>query len=258
MISCLCVTRGDRPALLANAVGDFARQDHAERELLILHDGDDAAAGAIAAIVARTPGAHRVRIERVAPGRPLGALRTLAMARAGGDWVCQWDDDDRYHPQRLSLQWSLAMRERAGAVFLVDQLHHFVATRTLSWDDWSREPYPMNLIQGSVLARRDLMPPYPDLPRGEDTLQTHALLRRAATTGTRIARLCGKGWCYIYTFHGGNVWDGAHHEAIARAKHLQPAILLPRLDALRQRLGEYAPAPGPVTIRLGAEAVAVA
>ena len=43
MISCLCVTRGDRPGLLSEAVGDFVRQTFPDRELVILHDGDEAA-----------------------------------------------------------------------------------------------------------------------------------------------------------------------------------------------------------------------
>ena len=42
LISCLCVTRG-RVALLGRAVGCFLEQTHAQRELLILFESDDAA-----------------------------------------------------------------------------------------------------------------------------------------------------------------------------------------------------------------------
>jgi hypothetical protein len=52
MISCLCVTRGDRPGLLSEAVSDFVRQTFPDRELVILHDGDEAADARVAAIVA--------------------------------------------------------------------------------------------------------------------------------------------------------------------------------------------------------------
>jgi hypothetical protein len=99
----------------------------------------------------------------------------------------------------------------------------------------------MNVIQGTILARRDVMPPYPDLGKGEDTLQTHALLRAEASTAFRVSRLRGMGWCYIYRPHGGNAWDAAHHRAISTVKHLAQASLLPRLALLRNRLKEYQP-----------------
>jgi hypothetical protein len=48
MISCLCVTRGDRPGLLSEAVADFVRQTFQDRELVILHDGDDSVHAGVA------------------------------------------------------------------------------------------------------------------------------------------------------------------------------------------------------------------
>lgn len=161
-------------------------------------------------------------------------MRNVAVARARGEWICQWDDDDRYHPERLRLQWEHAQSEQAAVNYLVDQLHWF-------GPDWSGEFYPMNVIQGTILARRDVMPPYPDIGRGEDTLQTHALLRAEASNAFRVSRLRGMGWCYIYRYHGGNVWDAAHHRAISAVKRLDQARLLPRLALLRNRLKDYWP-----------------
>jgi len=249
MISCLCVTRG-RLELLAEAIGDFARQTFADRELVILHDADDERHRAIAALAEAQPGAT-IRVERAPAGLRLGGLRTLAVARARGAWVCQWDDDDRYHPRRLQLQWDCAAAEGAAVNYLVDQLHWFCAEALLCWDDWDREPYPTNLIQGTLLARRDILPPYPDIPAGEDTAHTHALLRAAAVSGFGVSRLRGAGWCYVYRYHGGNVWNGAHHRAISLAKHLPPARLLPRLPALRERLAEYDARLPPLRLPIG-------
>ncbi len=251
MISCLCVTRGDRLGLLAEAIGDYRRQTFPDRELLVLHDGDDARHRAILALAEAGAGAP-IRVEQVAPGLRLGGLRTLAIERARGDWICQWDDDDRYHPLRLQMQWDSAAAEGAAVNYLADQLHWFRPDGLLCWDDWDSEPYPMNLIQGTILARRDVLPPYPDLPAGEDTAQTYALLRDAAERGFGVSRLRGAGWCYVYSYHGGNVWDAAHHRAISAAKHLKPARLLPRLPALRARLAEYEPALPPLRIPVGA------
>lgn len=255
MISCLCVTRGDRRNLLENAIVDFTRQSFADRELLILHDGDDTVAAAIDGIAARQPQIAPIRVERIAPGTRLGGLRNIAIERASGDWICQWDDDDRHHPERLALQWDDAHKKRASVGYLVDQLHWFPGEGLLFWDDWNSESYPMNLIQGTILARRDVLPAYPDLPRGEDTLHTHALLRKAARDGFGVSRLRGVGWCYVYTYHGGNVWDLRHHQAISRSKHLPPAALLPRLAELRKRLTDYSPNLGNLCMPCGNDTI---
>ena len=207
MISCLCVTRARRMALLAEAVADFVGQSHDARELVLLHDGDGLDHADIVALAARYPQAA-IRVVQSAPGQSLGALRNHG----------------------------------AAVGYLVDQLHWFTAEDALFWDDWDSEPFPLNLIQGSILARRDIMPPYPDLPRGEDTLHTHRMLRLAATEGFGVSRLRGAGWCYIYRHHGQNVWNEAHHRAISQAKRLSAARLLPRLADLRARLAEYQPA----------------
>ena len=253
MISCLCITRGDRSALLSEAVSDFLRQTFSDRELVLLHDGDDAIHAAVSAIAAAHAGAP-IRIERVAPGPKLGELRNIAVARARGEWICQWDDDDRYHPDRLRLQWEHAQSERAAVNYLVDQLHWFQADNAIFWDDWAGEPYPMNVIQGTILARREVMPPYPNLGRAEDTLQTHALFRAEASNAFRVSRLHGVGWCYIYRYHGINVWDAAHHRAISAVKHLAPPRLLPRLGLLRDRLNEYRPQLPTMRMHLGSGA----
>ena len=240
MISCLCVTRGDRPGFLSKAVADFVRQTFPDRELVILHEGDDAVDARVRAIVSPHAGAP-IRVERTAPGPKLGGLRNIAIARARGEWICQWDDDDRHHPARLRLQWERAQSEGAAVNYLVDQLHLFEPENILFWDDWNAEPYPLNIIQGTILARRSVLPPYPDIGPGEDTLQTHALFRAEASKAFRVSRLGDMGWCYIYRFHGANAWDAEHHRAISALKHLPPARLAPRLALLREQLKDYRP-----------------
>ncbi|HEX6834025.1 MAG TPA: hypothetical protein VF132_10880, partial [Rudaea sp.] len=112
------------------------------------------------------------------------------------------------------------------------------------WDDWNRETYPLNLVQGTLLARRDRMPDYPAIARGEDTGLVLQILHRDET----IARVRDAGWCYVYVYHGSNAFGAAHHEAISRAKHLRLAALLQREALLRARLGEYRPPLGALRI----------
>jgi glycosyltransferase involved in cell wall biosynthesis len=254
MISCLCVTRNDRMALLKQAIGDFARQIFEPRELVIVHDGGPARQSEIEDL-SRTFMPVMIRAICQPRGQSLGTLRNAALDAARGDWVCQWDDDDRYHPRRLTLQWDHLTEKSAAAGFLVDQLHWFTRTDELFWDDWDVEPFPMNVIQGTMLAHRSFMPRYADMPRGEDTALTVAMLRAAAERGGRIARLRDVGWCYIYRQHGANVWDEQHHRAISYLKHIRASRLLPLIPVLQQRLAEFTPALPPLRLKTGRDLV---
>lgn len=101
LISCLCPTYNRYPQLgflLEESVECFLRQDHADKELLILND---------------TPGQKlrfdhpQIRIfnsERRLPD--LSAKIQYLLDRAHGDVFCRWDDDDLSLPWRLS--YSLA------------------------------------------------------------------------------------------------------------------------------------------------------
>jgi len=240
MISCLMVTQPGRLALARLAIADFAAQTHRERELLVLHDGD-ADLHAELERAAATHGAA-IRVLRQPARATLGSLRNAAVVAAMGDFICQWDDDDRFHPERLALQWQALHDAQADFCFLTDQLHWFPASGDMFWDDWSRESHPFDVVQGTLLGRRSRMPRYPDAVRGEDT----ALLVELLRSNEKIARLRDAGWCYAYVYHGRNAFEFAHHVAISRAKALGFAALLRRERTLRQRLGEYRPGFGAV------------
>jgi glycosyltransferase involved in cell wall biosynthesis len=238
-ISCLTVTRTSRLPGLELAIGDYARQTHAERELVIVHDGGGEFDRAIAGIVAQHR-APQVRSRSVAAGQTLGALRNCAVDAAEGALVCQWDDDDRYHPERLDVQARALATAAADFAFLTDQLHWFPRSQRMTWDDWRGEAHPLDFVQGTLMGRRAAMPRYEPLARGEDT----ALCARIVASGNRIERIDNAGWGYIYVCHGDNAWSDAHHWAIAHAKAMPPARLLARAPILAQRLQEYAPPPG--------------
>jgi glycosyltransferase involved in cell wall biosynthesis len=236
MISCLTVTREARFSSLQRAVADFVRQTWTERELVIVHDGDAAFDARLTAFAALHEGAA-IAVHRQAGTRTLGELRNAAIDAARGDIVCQWDDDDRYHPRRLELQFAAMRVENSEFCFLTDQLHLFAADRTMYWDDWNLEVHPLNLVQGTLLGSRAALGRYPALPRGEDTPLILDLLRR----GRRITRLRDHGYLYVYVFDGLNAWDYEHHAAISAWKRFRGARLLSFEGTLRARLAEYDP-----------------
>lgn len=244
MISCLTISTASRWPLLRQAIVDFSRQTFADRELVIVYEGDRAFSSHLEQEIASYSSLLRVRLHPAPPEQTLGALRNLSVSLAEGELVCQWDDDDRHHPLRLQRQMDALAGEAADACFLVDQMHLFMATQEIFWEDWDREPYPMNLIPGTLLAKKLQLPQYPDEPRGEDSALISGLLRDER----RIARLRGAGWLVIYRYHGDNAWDYAHHRAITRAKHVRAARILSHESALRNRLSEFDPPLGPMTM----------
>ena len=251
LISALTITRPGALPRLATAFGDFARQTYATRELVVVHDGDAAFDAAVQLL------AHRAGIvasvARADPGTPLGELRNRSVALARGEWVVQWDDDDRHHPERLARQADALALRGASFAFLTEQLHHFPERGTLYWEDWSAEPYPLDFVQGTIVARRERMPAYAPMRRGEDT----ALCRAIVKSGETIARVRDAGWSYVYTYHGANVFAASHHRAIALAKQLSPARMLAREHVLRARLADYDPPLPDVAVPCGDGVIAI-
>ena len=240
MISCLTVTQAGRLEFLARALADFRRQTVRERELVIVHDGDPAFHESVLRLAADSDEAP-IHVVPVPAGLSLGALRNVAVEAARGEYVCQWDDDDRYHPRRLEVQLEALLGANSDCSFLADQLHLFTEHRQMYWDDWYNDPYPTNLVPGTLLARRERLPRYAEMTRGEDT----AVLSELLVQGRKIAKLRERGYLYVYVFHGRNSFEGAHHAMISRGRRFSAERLL-RLEApLRAHLADYDPPLGP-------------
>ena len=134
LVSCLMVTRlaPDRIERALAAVAAFQAQDHPARELVVILDASaDPSGRRRLGYRMRSGGPAQVRVVE-APGAPtLGALRNRAFAAAAGDYVCQWDDDDIYHPLRLSAQLAALRAGGHEALYLQEVLQYFPASRSL-------------------------------------------------------------------------------------------------------------------------------
>jgi glycosyltransferase involved in cell wall biosynthesis len=236
MISCFTVTQEGRLAVLARAIADFGAQTAGERELVIVHDAGATVHERVSRL-AREAAAAPFRVVQVSGGQTLGALRNAAIDAARGEYVCQWDDDDRFHPRRLEAQLEALRAAKGDCSFLADQLHLFAEAREMYWDDWHEEPYPLNFAPGTLFARRDALARYPEQQRGEDTAQVVAMLRQ----GRRFSRLRDHGYLHVYVFDGHNSFDQAHHAAISLLRSFRAARLLRLEPLLRARLVEFAP-----------------
>ena len=234
MVSCLMVTQDGREQTCAESIAGFSRQSCPDKELVIVHDGTNRFHSDISNIVDRYRDCE-IRMYQQRPGLSLGVLRNISIQHARHPLVCQWDDDDYYHPERLARQLACLRESGSDFCFLTDQLHLFTQQRYLFWDDWSVENYPGNLIQGTIFGKKALIGEYPDVRIGEDTEITFRLIN----AGYKIAQLAEFGWLYIYTYNGDNAWDLEHHKAISQWKRLKHDRLKAKLDLLERELPRF-------------------
>jgi predicted O-linked N-acetylglucosamine transferase (SPINDLY family)/mannosyltransferase OCH1-like enzyme/glycosyltransferase involved in cell wall biosynthesis len=192
-VTCVMVTRG-RPLQARQAVDCFVAQSYPHRELLIVTEAIDPSLRAYIDHLSHA----RIHVFEVGEiGLTLGELRNMAVDRASGELVCQWDDDDLYHPDRLTEQVRALSNANADACLL---------SRWMIW--WPREQRlaisNARAWEGSLLARRSKMPRYPAIARGEDTLVVDHLMKHHRVITIDLPHL------YLYIVHGGNTWNADH------------------------------------------------
>ncbi len=192
LVSCLCVTRG-RVGLLRQSVACFLSQSYNPRELVIVYDGEDVATRDFIG----TLDSPSIRGVEAPPRLVLGASRNLALASSRGFYIAQWDDDDWHAPSRLTEQVAALQRgDKSGCVLerltifdMASEKAHLSHRR--SWE-------------GSLVARRDSVPPFPELTRAEDT----PVIEQMCEQGKLVLLDCPE--LYVYVYHGSNTWDRKH------------------------------------------------
>ncbi len=218
LISCLCVTRA-RVKALRQAIHCFKQQVHKNTELLIVCEDDDTET--LAFTNGLSDPAIRTSIVLSNPKRTLGELRNHAIDAANGEYVCQWDDDDWYHPRRLELQLQSALEQNKAASVL---------PRWLIYSHREKKAYCSNvrLWEGSLLCKKSILqssPGYPEQSKGEDSAVISWLYIQDQLAIEDRPDL------YIYRHNGSNTWDQKHFQKI-----LESSTPLNAEDA--QRLGK--------------------
>ena len=247
VVSCLMVTLAvpERLSYLKRSVGDYCRQTHSRKELVIVLDvGPSETKAAIAEHVASL---QRTDIRIIDPDRKLslGALRNIAREHARGDIHCQWDDDDLYHPERLERQLEYLLRADCEAVCLQEVLQFFPQIRTLYCTNW--RPTPDKSLPGTLMCRRSAPIRYPETGAesqlGEDTAVVSQLLERQT-----CRFLAGAPHLYVYVSHGCNSWGDDHHRMQVTHLGISRGLLRRREAQLRDGLRPFEFGPEPITV----------
>ncbi len=195
LVSCLMVSRGDRPAV-AHAITCYRAQTYANRELVILCDRPG---NVIEPLLAGLDD-PTIHYHFVDPA-PLGTLRNLAVARAKGELLCNWDDDDLCHPRRIDLQVAALAGGEAMASFIMRWMIWWPAARRLAVS--SRRCW-----EGSILFRRAVEIDYPPLPIGEDRAAVEGLRTRHKVVAIDAPAV------YCYIVHGANTCPTDHFDLL--------------------------------------------
>ena len=210
LVSCIMPTANRRP-FVALALEHFARQDYPYKELIVVDDGADP----VGDLVEDVPGTTYMRLARRAS---IGVKRNLACARARGQIIAHWDDDDWYAPNRLSYQAGPIL---AGEADLTGLVNSFVMVLP-GGEFWTTlAPLHTRMFTGDVhggtlVYRKSLFDEglrYPASNLAEDA----ALIRQAVRRGKRLLRLDNAG-AFVYVRHGRNAW-----REFAPGRFLDPA-----------------------------------
>lgn len=239
-ISCLMVTL-DRLELARLAIRSYAEQSYPDRELVIVSDGEESFRRALTRHV-EDAGIPGVRLIYPGSGEwTLGALRNISLEAAQGEIICQWDDDDYSHPERLAVQAQHMIAQSAGASFFVDHLQYIEPEGFLSWIDWSIDGQNdglMRLAPGTLMMRRDPRFRYPergpDARRGEDWL-----FMEAVYASMPVAALQGAGHLYLYRYHGRNTYSREHHLSLGTERARPNAQLFRDFGKLQEAVQHY-------------------
>jgi glycosyltransferase involved in cell wall biosynthesis len=202
-ISCLTITKLSRIHLLRRCLKSYSWQsfDVNWRELIVVHHDGRRCTNAIKKLLAE----YEIEAKIIeAPVGPLGQLRNLSIEHAAGDILCQWDDDDFFHPDRLKIQSAPFNNADYMATSLSKQLYWFFNTNNLYIRSGGKEG-----IHGTLMFRNDLDLRYdPLMFRGEDTKLIQDILIKDAFG---ICCINDHPELYVRTFHGLNTWDYDHH-----------------------------------------------
>ena len=228
--------RPGRRAGLVRAVQAYARQTHANRELIVVIDREPEEDRAQAEAAIAAVGAPAVSIVRAMPSLTLGALRNLSVAHASGDFICQWDDDDLHHPERIAAQYAALEQSGRDATILQEVMLYQEAAGTLRWLNWAATPAGGH--PGTLLCRRSAMPLYPETGpaarRGEDLAVVEVLRGRGA-----LHLQSGLPHLYLYAVHGTNTWPPEHLAMLGDTLAISRGLLLRREAALRAGLAAF-------------------
>ena len=226
-ISAICVTL-NRPQL-TEAIKDFWSQTHKSSELIIVRQNKFGPFST--EILDMLVKDERISVVIGDDSATLGELRNLALQHCTGDYLMQWDDDDRYTHLRMERQLAhhLEMPDPENKASFIDNfLLYHIKNETLHWINRGGWGKP-----GSILFGKECPVSYPQLSKGEDQEAMEYLRRK------KLCKTVFPGIVYLRRFHDGNTWDQSHFEGLVKGSFSEPMICsyYPEICKVAKHLG---------------------
>ena len=203
LISCLCVTH-NKPQMLKRAIECFKNQSYENKQLIIVYEEFDTLTHEFINVQKFDNNIKVIRISSSIDKLSLGELRNISVKQADGEYVCQWDDDDWFDPDRLKIQMKFIQKSGKPACIL---------SRWIVFNSQTKKAYISNqrLWEGSILCLKDLIIKnlYLPLHKGEDTNVIDSLFE-----GDKLYIIDDQPELYIYVSHGNNTWEQNHFDHI--------------------------------------------
>lgn len=188
----------NRKKLARRAVNCFLNQTYPNKELVIVDDGKEDYSELFAGLPEEDVLYIKMKKE---PGMVLGTLRNIALEKARGDFLIQWDDDDWYHPERIAIQAEV-LQNGSDACCLSSSMMH------LDDPEFINLPFSGSLpdgIPGSIMHVKSDGIRYPEYKKAEDTVYLKEWMER-----NYVKLPAEYGYLFIRCYHGTNTWEQAH------------------------------------------------
>lgn len=198
LISCIMPTTPARSRFRWAAIRGFLAQDYPRKELIVVDED---------AWPAKRHEFAGVRVLFVRADQPLsiGAKRNLAVAQAGGQIICHWDDDDEYASDRLSRQAAPILAGEADITGMPLELVRDLTRENCEPQTWRCSPrladalFALGVHGGTLMYRRALWcatAAFENSSSGEDG----GFLRLLLARGARLVAVPNNG-SFIYVRH---------------------------------------------------------
>ena len=247
LVSCLMVTlpvpaRFER---LKQSLSDYCAQTYPNRELVVvMNRGTDEGRSAVRRLFACLARSDIRLIEAPSP-LTLGALRNLSWREACGEVLCQWDDDDLYHPELVERQHTALVETDSLSVCLQEVMQFFPATRRLYHTNWGATP--LRAKPGTLMCLKSAPVQYPEVGPDAACGEDLPVLSQLQHLG-RFHALRGAPYLNVYVSHGHNTC-GDDHRMIADSLGVSQGLLRRDEAALRLGLAPFDFGPGEVVLQ---------
>ncbi|MET8139320.1 family 2 glycosyl transferase [Sphaerisporangium sp. NPDC005288] len=199
------VMSSKRPALLASALAQIARQRHVQVEVLLGLHGVPASHQDVRRAVAGFP--LPLTLVEADEATPFGQVLHEVAAKAGGDDIAKWDDDDWYSPEHLA---DLLMARAYSGADIVGTAAEFFYLEplkvTVRRTDYTSEVWSDHVAGGTIFLAREKyheIGGFEGVSRGVDA----QLLKTAHAAGARIYRTQGLGYVLRRALAAGHTWQ---------------------------------------------------